>query len=225
MKSKLHIIFLLSLLAISKIGYADNVQNIRYDNIVFKHIGIQQGLSHNTVNSIVQDNNGFMWFGTRNGLCRYDGYSIATYRHIKGDTTSINHNFTSQLYSDKRRGVIWVSNQQGVASYNIKRDCFTTYDTDVDIRNCVFLETIDGEILIGGNGGILKYDEELNAFKRYLSEASGYKMVNSIMQDESGLLWILSNQSLSCYNPTFDRTELLPSSLQSIKRRCRAMYS
>ncbi|MFR9634888.1 MAG: two-component regulator propeller domain-containing protein, partial [Rikenellaceae bacterium] len=64
MKSKLHIIFLLSLLAISKIGYADNVQNIRYDNIVFKHIGIQQGWSHNTVNSIVQDNNGFMWFGT-----------------------------------------------------------------------------------------------------------------------------------------------------------------
>lgn len=64
---------------------------IQYNNVRFKQLSITEGLSHNTVNAISQDSKGFMWFGTRNGLCRYDGYNITRYFHEEGDSTTISH--------------------------------------------------------------------------------------------------------------------------------------
>jgi ligand-binding sensor domain-containing protein len=54
---------------------------IQYNNIRFKQLSIAEGLPHNTINAITQDNHGFIWFGTRNGLCRYDGYNINLFAH------------------------------------------------------------------------------------------------------------------------------------------------
>ena len=55
---------------------------IQYNNIRFKQLSIAEGLPHNTINAITQDNHGFIWFGTRNGLCRYDGYNINLFAAI-----------------------------------------------------------------------------------------------------------------------------------------------
>lgn len=73
---------------------------IQYNNVRFKQLSITEGLSHNTVNAISQDSKGFMWFGTRNGLCRYDGYNITRYFHEEGDSTTISHDFITKLYND-----------------------------------------------------------------------------------------------------------------------------
>ena len=59
---------------------------IQYNNIRFKQLSIAEGLPHNTINAITQDNHGFIWFGTRNGLCRYDGYNINLFAHNEADT-------------------------------------------------------------------------------------------------------------------------------------------
>ena len=58
---------------------------IQYNNIRFKQLSIAEGLPHNTINAITQDNHGFIWFGTRNGLCRYDGYNINLFAHNEAD--------------------------------------------------------------------------------------------------------------------------------------------
>ena len=55
---------------------------IQYTNIRFKQLSITEGLPHNTINAITQDNHGFIWFGTRNGLCRFDGYNINLFAHL-----------------------------------------------------------------------------------------------------------------------------------------------
>ena len=73
---------------------------IQYNNIRFKQLSIAEGLPHNTINAITQDNHGFIWFGTRNGLCRYDGYNINLFAHNEADSTSLRHNFITRLYND-----------------------------------------------------------------------------------------------------------------------------
>ena len=70
---------------------------IQYNNIRFKQLSIAEGLPHNTINAITQDNHGFIWFGTRNGLCRYDGYNI-TCSHIMKPTAPHSATISSHAY-------------------------------------------------------------------------------------------------------------------------------
>ena len=76
---------------------------IQYNNIRFKQLSIAEGLPHNTINAITQDNHGFIWFGTRNGLCRFDGYNINLFAHNEADSTSLCHDFITRLYNDSLR--------------------------------------------------------------------------------------------------------------------------
>src|SRR5512136_3114997 len=55
------------------------------NNIKFKHLSVEAGLSHSTVNCILQDSKGFMWFGTDDGLSKYDGYNFTIYKHNPDD--------------------------------------------------------------------------------------------------------------------------------------------
>ena len=71
---------------------------IQYNNIRFKQLSIAEGLPHNTINAITQDNHGFIWFGTRNGLCRYDGYNINLFAHNEADSTSLRHTIRSVTF-------------------------------------------------------------------------------------------------------------------------------
>src|ERR1044072_8464354 len=90
----------------------------------FTHLSVEDGLSQSSVISIVQDSAGFMWFGTRNCLNRYNTRSFQVYRNIPGDTTSISSNdyiFALRLY---RRNRWWGATQRGFNLYNPKKDAF-----------------------------------------------------------------------------------------------------
>lgn len=76
-------------------------------DIKFKHLSSDDGLSQNFVSCILQDQKGFMWFGTKDGLNRYDGYTFVVYQHDPFDTTTISTNYITALYEDSR-GYIWV---------------------------------------------------------------------------------------------------------------------
>ena len=102
---------------------------IQYNNIRFKQLSIAEGLPHNTINAITQDNHGFIWFGTRNGLCRYDGYNINLFAHNEADSTSLRHNFITRLYNDSLRNILWISTDQGICSYNYETEDFSRYQT------------------------------------------------------------------------------------------------
>lgn len=78
----------------------------------FKTIDIRNGLSQNTVYQIIQDKNGFMWFGTKDGLNRYDGLSCRVY---KKENSSLGRNFITALYEDTR-GNIWIGTDGGFLS-------------------------------------------------------------------------------------------------------------
>ena len=99
-------------------GATNNQQNIEI-------ITIHEGLAHNSVQSIVQDKYGFIWFGTINGLSRYDGYSIKNYKASNIDSCSISNNRIQLIYKDQDEN-LWVSSFDSlIYRYNYATDNFT----------------------------------------------------------------------------------------------------
>lgn len=90
----------------------------------FRTMDIRNGLSQNTVYQILQDKNGFMWFGTKDGLNRYDGIAFRVY---KKENSDLGKNFITALYED-HEGNIWIGTDGGVFIYDPVRDSFTAFN-------------------------------------------------------------------------------------------------
>jgi signal transduction histidine kinase/ligand-binding sensor domain-containing protein/DNA-binding response OmpR family regulator len=95
------------------------------DTLSVRYLGIDQGLSNNAVTCIYRDHNGFMWFGTYDGLNRYDGYSFRIFRNIIGDSTSLSDNHVYCINSD-RENKIWIGGVKGASVYDPCRSSFFT---------------------------------------------------------------------------------------------------
>jgi signal transduction histidine kinase/ligand-binding sensor domain-containing protein/DNA-binding response OmpR family regulator len=95
------------------------------DTLSVRYLGIDQGLSNNAVTCIHRDHNGFMWFGTYDGLNRYDGYSFQVFRNTIGDSTSLLDNHIYCINSDNENK-IWVGVGKGLSVYDPNRAAFFT---------------------------------------------------------------------------------------------------
>jgi len=96
----------------------------------FGRLTAEDGLSNVQVKSVVQDNRGFMWFGTLDGLNRYDGASIKVYRHDPDDPQSLSHNYIRALAVDQS-GVLWLGTWGGgLNQYDREKDAFIRYQHD-----------------------------------------------------------------------------------------------
>ena len=131
--------------------------------ISFKHLSTVDGLSNFTVFSIEQDNRGFMWFGTMDGLNRFDGKQIRTYRLNKDNPYSLGNNMVHTLLCTSDSGM-WVGTGLGLYYYDFFHDDFhsipivtTVGDSieDVEIKTLVQDQNI---IWIGTSHGLFKYD-------------------------------------------------------------------
>src|SRR5688572_25188677 len=91
------------------------------DSVSVTHLSIDQGLSNNSVRCIYQDHNGFMWFGTYDGLNRYDGYDFKVFRNNFKNSTSLINNWINAIDEDNQ-GNLWVGTRQGVAVYRSVSD-------------------------------------------------------------------------------------------------------
>jgi ligand-binding sensor domain-containing protein/signal transduction histidine kinase len=82
----------------------------------FEHFDEKSGLSHNVVKVIYKDSRGYMWFGTEDGLNKFDGATIKVFRHIPGDSSSISNSRITDIAEDKDAH-LWLS-QKGVSNFN-----------------------------------------------------------------------------------------------------------
>src|SRR5579859_715302 len=82
-----------------------------------KCLGIEQGLSNNAVTCVYQDARGFMWFGTYDGLNRYDGYGFTVYRTMIGDSNSIPFDNVATIAGDSQHD-LWVGGQKGIGIFD-----------------------------------------------------------------------------------------------------------
>ncbi|MBN1364035.1 MAG: hypothetical protein JW976_04430, partial [Syntrophaceae bacterium] len=100
-------------------------------NTAFERITTKDGLPQSTVNYIIQDKKGFMWFATFGGICRYDGYTFKVYSHIADDKTSLSNNGIIYFFED-RDGYIWIANNanEGLDKFDPVNESFTNYKND-----------------------------------------------------------------------------------------------
>lgn len=97
----------------------------------FEHISIEHGLSQGIINCILQDSKGYLWFGTNDGLNRYDGYTFKIYRNIPNNSSSISDNYITSITEDNH-GNIWTGTLTGYLNkYETSTGQFTQYKTQL----------------------------------------------------------------------------------------------
>jgi ligand-binding sensor domain-containing protein len=99
----------------------------QYNTASFDHLSVEDGLSQSEVRSIYQDRKGFIWFGTVDGLNKYDGYSFQHFKHDPFDTTSLSNNEVTSLCED-RNGNLWVGTVSGLSRLDQATGRFTRYN-------------------------------------------------------------------------------------------------
>jgi len=134
------------------------------ENFCFTHFGVENGLPQNTVNCILQDRSGLMWFGTKDGLSRYDGYTFKNFRHDKDDDGSIKNNFIRSLFQNDDAH-IWIGTDVGVYIYNTVIETFTRFDLSAPDGTVIEKEVNDIKADNDGNiwfavdwQGVFRYD-------------------------------------------------------------------
>jgi two-component system sensor histidine kinase ChiS len=184
----------------------------------FDQIGLEQGLSQSTVNAIVQDAQGFMWFGTQEGLNRWDGYSMQVYKNDPTDSQSISDNTVWALLSD-RNGDLWIGTELGgLNRYSHLENRFHANrirgdDDSSLIENCAvsLFEDAGGNLWIGTrNHGACLFDRSTVGFHRVLHDRrdtkSGGADVWRICEDRDRRCWVGTRQGL--YFTTTSRTNI-----------------
>lgn len=159
----------------------------------FRHYRNENGLSNNTVVACIQDQRGFMWFGTKEGLNRFDGFQFKVFLHNPSVSNCIISNFITGLCED-RDGWIWIGTAEGLCYYTPENDCFEVIGKDnpdingmiTDIRcdkgNCIWIATFNGTY---------RYDKSDGKLSHY--PAGRYFSPHSINLSLTGDVWLTAS--------------------------------
>jgi len=161
-------------------------------NILFRHIGVESGLSQSTVLVILQDRTGLMWIGTKSGLNRYDGILFKWY-YSYPDGHSLGSSYINALFEDSN-GRIWVGTDCGVWIYNPLTDSFARFDKRSADGECItnMVNVIKGhgdKIYITANEqGVFCYDLRHNHLSHF--RLKGYPNVAGMAIGDNGAVWL-----------------------------------
>lgn len=173
------------------------------DPITFRHLSTRDGLSEDAVKAILQDQDGYMWFGTENGLNRYDGYTFTLYTRDHNDTTSLSHSHITALH-ESSDGALWVGTVDGLNRYNATTDQFTRYlvATDTRLENArlekrstnirSISEDPSGHVFVHAGDALFRFDPRREHFTpiRLQIPNKSATSITSVATDAAGLLWV-----------------------------------
>jgi ligand-binding sensor domain-containing protein len=150
--------------------------------------------------SIVQDNLGYLWMTTGDGLLKYNGYEFELYRNIPGDSTSLIHNTTESLLVDFY-GDLWVGTGRGLSRYKHSCDCFIQYHSRPgNPAPLGFITSMSEDtshnLWIGmQEGGLFRYDRDSDRFTRFLDDSEDPnsltgEIIRVVLADSKNNIWI-----------------------------------
>ncbi|MEO6327407.1 MAG: two-component regulator propeller domain-containing protein [Ginsengibacter sp.] len=187
---------LLILLAISFNSFS------QAQHIKFEHIGTNMGLSQSNVICIFQDSRGFMWFGTRDGLNKYDGYKFTVYKYDAENENSLSQNTVQDIIED-HDGNLWIATEGGgLNKFDREKEKFIRFKNNSkdphSIRNDYISKLMEdeyGNLWIATNGGLNMYDKLTNKFSYYLHNQNDPKTliddrVCDIVEDKEHNIWL-----------------------------------
>ena len=184
-------------------------------SVHFNTISLKEGLSQNTVTAMIQDDRGYVWMGTKDGLNRFDGYDFIVFRNSKGDSTTISSNSITSLYQDTD-GILWVGTTFGLNRFDPKtfhtESFFHWFEDSLTISSnsikCIGQDA-EGNIWVGTDNGLNRLNDEDGSFTRYeITEGDSTslpgKEARDILLDDLGALWIATEGGLASYNSFSD---------------------
>ena len=185
----------------------------------FMHIDINNGLSNNEINAILKDQQGFMWFGTAQGLNRYDGSGFKTFLHDFNDSTSIPFNGIANLFEDFD-GRLWIRSYAEFTIYDPVLERFSSpgknyRGTEIPIAGLqsLFTDSKNNTWLVNSNYGLYQFNTENQTVDsiQIVSKIDRPDYDNSlsdISEDSKNMIWIISKAGeLLQINPETKQTE------------------
>lgn len=180
--------------------------------LTLKHIGTESGLSQSNVTCILQDSRGFMWFGTRDGLNKYDGYQFTVYKNVENDGKTISNNFITSIIEDVN-GELWIGTWGGgINRFDRKKDRFTQCGppfSNIFINR--LMQDSRHNIWVCSDGqGLFRLEPETGKYKQYLHDKQnphslGDNDIYTIIEDRHHDLWIgTSHNGLSVFDGKTD---------------------
>ena len=183
----------------------------------FQHITSEDGLMHNSIAAILQDSKGYMWFGTSNGLYKYNGYDFKYYTNSPDDDSTLLNKQVKTLFEDKK-GHIWIGTAEGICIYDRSSDSFNNYlgseinkvNQIKESINCIY-EDNNGVFWVGTKLGLYKLI--LDGDNGFITELITYgtskeglssNSVLSIIEDTNDNLWIATNNGLNLFRESED---------------------
>ncbi|CAN5883071.1 sensor histidine kinase [soil metagenome] len=204
----IQLIFWLAFVGINGISYAQTQRP------KFESLSVEQGLSHHFAMTVMQDRKGFLWFGTGNGLDKFDGYHFTTYKFDPRDTTSLTKNQVFTLWEDSE-GIIWVGTSEGICKFNPRTEKFTRLEQSKTNPFAFkyaqsFEEDKEGNLWVGGSfvGELRILDRESGKFSAVnYADMLGpvpdtLERLHFTFKDKSGTLWVGSPTGLHRLNLT-----------------------
>ena len=174
--------------------------NIISHEIVFKRFLSRNGLPDDRIRSIYQDSIGFLWIGTMNGLCKYDGYTFKKY-YKTSKRNSISGNWSFTICEDSLHH-IWIGTLDGLNCFDTQKEIFTGYKHDPDDPHSLLCDEIYtllfdryGKLWIGTSKGLTRFDtgsKQFTRFDRYPFNLA----IAKIIQSYDNYLWILTSDGV-----------------------------
>lgn len=193
--------------------------------IKFTRYTAADGLSQNYVVCAFQDSRGFMWFGTQDGLNRFDGYNFKVFKHIPGDAASLSENWIWRIFEDSE-GFLWCGTFGGGACrFDRNTETFTTFRNDPADKKSLSQNTIwdfceypTGVLWVGANNGLNRFDPANETFT-FFKSPPGNANILRIIPDKKGTLWMLTVNGLLAFDivhETFRRFDHQPGDPKSL---------
>jgi signal transduction histidine kinase/ligand-binding sensor domain-containing protein/DNA-binding response OmpR family regulator len=178
-----------------------NNSKAQYQDLVFRHINSTNGLSQSYGVAITKDHKGFMWFGTQDGLNKYDGYNIIVYKFSPSDSGSISNNFINKIYCDKQNN-LWIGTKNGLNLYDRVKDRFIRFVNNPLDPHSIAIGSVDdiyedsrGNLWIGTQNGLHLMDRRTKIFVSYQhNENQAHGLANNhvtvLYEDRGGNFWV-----------------------------------
>jgi signal transduction histidine kinase/ligand-binding sensor domain-containing protein/DNA-binding response OmpR family regulator len=197
-----YILYILSLLFVPQVVISQQ------SDFNFVNFTTSNGLSSNTVNAILKDKYGFMWFGTDDGLNRFDGLTFSVYRHQEGDSSSLGGNSVLALHED-RSGNLWIGTNNTLSCYNRKKDSFINYKFTLNNTARTLFCDHTGQVWIGSYIGLFRLNPRTGKVVHYMADpgrpgALVSNIITCIVEDSRHRLWIGGNGGIYLYQPQAD---------------------
>ena len=189
---RIHILLLAFIFSFCGFSFATIPDNI---NFSFRRISPVGGFTYGSINSICEDANGFIWFGTIHGLYRYNSVDVQKFLHSPQDSTSIPDNSIRTIFLDSS-GTLWIGTAQGVCIYDNDKDQFITLKfrdkSGESLGNNIrdIFEGKDKNIYLLSNTMLGKYNKETKKFEKIVVAKSTTENFACANYDSKGRFWI-----------------------------------